>query len=213
MKNTLSIFVSFVLSASVLAFSSCHDSESYADQKNKERKAINQFIADQNIVSISEEDFEANGFVTDVSKNEYVLFPSSGIYMQIVREGCGEKLKNGETATVLCRFSELNLMQDSLLLSNNVHRYAQTPDRMTVKNTSGSFSASYISGLMLDTYKSNTVPQGWLTPLTYIKLGRPSDSGEEIAKVRLIVPHTQGQANASYNVYPCFYEITYERGI
>jgi len=49
-------------------------------------------------------------------------------------------------------------------------------------------------------------------PLTYINLGRPINEGDEIAKVRLIVPHTQGQAYASQNVYPCLYDITYERG-
>ena len=61
-------------------------------------------------------------------------------------------------------------------------------------------------------YQSASVPAGWLVPLTYINLGRPINEGDEIAKVRLIVPHTQGQAYASQNVYPCLYDITYERG-
>lgn len=198
----------------MVSFTACHDRETYADQKKKERQAIRQFISEQNITTISEEEFEAAGYKTDVEKNEYVGFTSSGVYMQIVREGCGEKLKNGETATLLCRFTEENLMEDSLFLSNNIHRYAQTPDRITVRNVSGSFSASFISGLMMDTYGSTCpVPKGWLVPLTYIKIGRPTSADEEIAKVRLIVPHTEGQSNASYNVYPCFYEITYERGL
>ncbi len=198
----------------MVSFTACHDRETYADQKKKERQAIRQFISEQNITTISEEEFEAAGYKTDVEKNEYVGFTSSGVYMQIVREGCGEKLKNGETATLLCRFTEENLMEDSLFLSNNIHRYAQTPDRITVRNVSGTFSASFISGLMMDTYGSTCpVPKGWLVPLTYIKIGRPTSADEEIAKVRLIVPHTEGQSNASYNVYPCFYEITYERGL
>ena len=33
---------------------------------------------------------------------------------------------------------------------------------------------------------------------------------DEIAKVRLIVPHSQGHSDALSNVYPCFYEITYQ---
>ena len=210
MKN-ITLFV--LLAAVSILFTACHDTESYADQKKKERKAIRQFIADQNITEISLSDFEAAGYKTDVDKNEYVLFPSTGVYMQIVREGCGEKLKNGETATILCRFTEMNLMEDSLFLSNNIHKYAQTPDRMTVRNVSGTFSASFISGLMLDMYGSTNVPSGWLVPLTYIKIGRPTNANEEIAKVRLILPHTEGQSNASYNVYPCYYEITYERGL
>ena len=42
-------------------------------------------------------------------------------------------------------------------------------------------------------------------------VGSPTEDGE-IAKVRLIVPHGEGQSSASSNVYPCFYTITYERG-
>ena len=46
----------------------------------------------------------------------------------------------------------------------------------------------------------------------YIKVGRPSTPDEKIAKVNIIVPHTQGHYYASMNVYPCLYTITYERG-
>ena len=65
---------------------------------------------------------------------------------------------------------------------------------------------------MYNTYSSAAVPSGWLVPMAYINLGRPASEDDEIAKVKLIVPHTQGQSNASQNVYPCMYELTYERG-
>ena len=55
------------------------------------------------------------------------------------------------------------------------------------------------------------MPSGWLVPFTYINLGR-IPKGEETALVRLIVPHTQGQSDASSNVYPCLYELSLERG-
>lgn len=85
---------------------------------------------------------------------------------------------------------------------------------MTVKNTSGTFSGTFDkeSSLMYNTYSSTAVPSGWLVPLTYIKLGRPASETDEIAKVKLIVPHSMGQSNASQNVYPCMYEITYQQG-
>ena len=67
---------------------------------------------------ISEEQFEKQGNTTDVSKNQYVLFASSGVYMQIIDKGTGEPLKKGETATVLCRFTENNLITDTLQLTN-----------------------------------------------------------------------------------------------
>ena len=88
-------------------------------------------------------------------------------------------------------------------------------------NTSGTFSASFkmsddntgYHGVMYYRYSSASVPSGWLAPLSYIKLGRPANDGEEIAKVRLIVPHDQGHSSANSGVYACYYEITYERGI
>lgn len=134
--------------------------------------------------------------------------------MQIVREGCGEKIKNGETTTVLCRFSEKNIMTDTLQLTNDVLQFASIVDKMSVTNNSGTFTGSFISGesIMASFYGSTSVPGGWLVPLTYIKVGRPENDGDEIAKVKLIVPHTQGHTYASSGVYPCYYIITYERG-
>ena len=41
----------------------------------------------------------------------------------------------------------------------------------------------------------------------YIKVGREI-SGR--SKIRLIVPHSEGQSDASASVYPCYYEITYQ---
>lgn len=207
-----SVFLLLALCGAML-FAACSKTETYAEQKDRERTAINKFLRDSSITVISETDFKANGNVTDVSKNEYVLFESIGVYMQIVRSGCGEQIKDGETTTVLCRFDEVNMLTDSLQLSNNVHYFAMTPDKMSVKNTSGTYSASFISGLMYTIYKTVAVPQGWLVPLPYIKVGRPASETDEIAKVKLIVPHTQGQSYAALGVYPCYYVITYERGI
>lgn len=201
--------------AAIATTTSCSDSETYADQKKKERSAINSYIADKNINVISEDQFYAQDSTTNVSKNEYVLFDKTGVYMQIVRKGEGEKLKIGETATVLCRFDEYNLLDnpDTLQMSNNVGTYAYIPEKMTVTNRSGSFTGSFITGssIMYYLYSSTAVPNGWLVPFSYINLGRLTSS-ECLAKVRLIVPHSQGHSGASSSVYPCFYEITYERG-
>lgn len=201
--------------AALFTLMSCDDTESYADQKKKERSAIRSYIAEENIKVITEKEFHAQDSTTDVSKNEYVLFETTGVYMQIIREGCGEKLKDGETATVICRFKEWNLLTDSLQLANNIENSSLNfPDLMSVKNTSGTFKASFIQGssVMYSIYGSGSVPAGWLAPLSYIKIGRPAKPGEEIAKVKLIVPHTQGHQYASSGVYPCLYEITYQRG-
>lgn len=198
----------------VMALAACNDSVTYADLKKKERNAINRYITSHKIQKITEAEFEKKGFVTDTTKNEYVLFESTGVYMQIVRKGGGEKLKDGETATVLCRFKEYNILEgDSALQLTNITQYSWQVDKMSVKNTSGTFKASFISGesLMYSKYSKLAVPSGWLVPLTYINLGR-IPKGEETALVRLIVPHTQGQSDASSNVYPCLYELSLERG-
>lgn len=207
-------FILFAFAA-IFTLMSCDDTESYADQKKKERAAINSYITKNKIKVISESEFLAQDTTTDVSKNEYVLFDNTGVYMQIIREGCGEKLKDGETATVLCRFSEWNLLTDSLQLTNDILGLAAQVDKMSVKNTSGTFKASFVAGssVMSTMYGTTSVPSGWLVPLTYIKLGRPSNPDEEIAKVKLIVPHTQGHQYATSGVYPCLYEITYQRGL
>ena len=193
---------------------SCNDTETYAERKAKERAAIGKYISDSAVNVISEAKFKANGYKTDVSKNEFVLFESNGVYMQIVRQGCGEKLKDGETAYVLCRFTERNLLTDSIQLSNDVLAYSSLVDKMNVKRSLGTFTASFVtsSSVMYSVYGSASVPSGWLVPLAYIKLGRPATADEKIAKVRIIVPHSQGQQYAMQSVYPCLYDITYERG-
>ena len=85
---------------------------------------------------------------------------------------------------------------------------------MTVRRYYSTYTASFdhSSSLMARIYNSTSVPNGWLVPLAYIKLGRLVNDTDNLAKVNLIVPHSEGQANASQRVYPCFYTITYQRG-
>ena len=193
---------------------SCNDQETYAEQKEYENSRINAYIAKHNIKPISEELFHSQGDSTSVEKNEYVLFANSGIYMQIVEKGCGQKLKNGESGDVLCRYSEWNINGDSLQTFNDgTFSKTLSYDKFTVRNVSGSFTATFVFGVMANTYGSTQVPTGWLVPLTYINLGRPENENEKIARVKIIVPHNQGQAYATSNVYACFYDITYERGL
>lgn len=211
--KTLKLLICAMIAA--LAFAACSDSETYADQKKKERAAINRYIANQHIKVISEEQFAAQDSTTDTLKNEFVLFESTGVYMQIQRKGTGEKLRDGETARVLCRFNEYNLLEsDSSLICTNIYAYTWCYDPMTVTNTSGTFNAVFDKDncVMYTAYSNTAVPTGWLVPLSYINLGRYDSAASEIAKVRLIVPHSEGQSNAVQGVYPCLYEITYQLG-
>ena len=218
-KLTYISLLFFSLCSVMFSTTSCNNEETYADKKKKEKNAIKNFISKNDIVGsinvISESQFYAQDSITDTAKNEYVLFASSGVYMQIVRQGCGSIIKDGETCTVLCRFSERNILTDSLILTNDVLSYSSVVDKMSVRRTSDTFTASFIAGesLMYTAYGSASVPPGWFAPLLYINVGRPEKDGDEIAKVNLIVPSAQGTQSASSAVYPCFYTITYEKGI
>ena len=167
--------------------SSCSDYETYGDKKDKERNAISKYISDHGITVISEDQFNKQGHTTDVSKNEFVKFDRNGVYLQIVRQGCGSELED-------------------------TPGYAATPDRMFISRATSVYSAQFLDGVMSKVYGA-TVPAGWLVPMPYIKVGHPTSESEMCSKVRLIVPHTQGHAYSSSNVIPYYYEITYEREV
>ena len=219
------ILYSLLLLVLALAYTSCENYETYADKKEAERDAINDFIAREGIQVISEQQFVAQDSTTDVSKNQYVYFDRNGVYMQIVRKGCGEKLVENKSVNILCRFMEKNIQLDSILLRNDIQAWltyngttydtSLYVDKMSVVRTGNTITASFVpeTSMMCMYHGSASVPAGWLVPLNYVKIGRPDAAvaaDQEIAKVHLIVPHSQGTSDASASVYPCYYEITYE---
>lgn len=201
------IYILGVLTVS-FALSSCNDEETYADQKKREAKQINNWISKQDIDVISLSDFIKDTITNnpetgpDKTRNEYVLFEDNGVYMQIVRRGDGRIMEKGDTWYMNARYVEL-YVDDGDTMSMNI--YQGEPDVFYVKCSGGSYSSSFTtSGIMALTY-GNSVPNAWLMPFPYIKPGLLN--GESAAKVRLIVPHNQGTQKASANVYPTFYEI------
>lgn len=214
----------------VLAQYSCGSMDAtYGEQKEHERDVVNSFINRNVVVKlgtdtlldmgkvkvITEEEFEKQDSTTNVEKNEFVLFANTGIYMQIVREGVGRRIKSGESCQLMCRFWEYNIMGDSLQLTNKVPSYAARPEYMNISNNSGYISGSFdytmsTGSLMYSTYNDANVPEGWLKPLEYVRVGSQVDGNARIAKVRLIVPHSSGHSHAMASVYPCFYELTFQ---
>ena len=205
--------LAYILILLAVVLTSCNDYETYGDKKEKERNAIAKFIADSSFTVITEEEFVKNGYKTDLERREFVKLDKSGVYMQIVRQGCGDNVKENETLTIDCRYTEYDIINDSTMTQNVTVDFSSLPDRMTVTNSSGTFTATFISGCMSSIYGSTSVPAGWIVPLTYIKVGRPQTADETCSKVRLIVPHTQGHVYASSTVMPYFYTITYQREI
>ena len=225
-------FFPLLLLALAAVCPSCDDDETYADMRKREDKQIKAFLnkgtqvkdddSDNLLLDvpapikvITENEFYSNDSTTDVSKNEYVKFDKSGVYMQIVEKGTGSRLAEGETKEIITRHIEFNIAADSVQTTNVPSSFEWRYDVMACTNSYGTYSATFTRdlGVMRTSYNSAAVPAGWLIPLKYINLARTMDGPDaRLAKVRLIVPSSQGQANASANVYPCFYEIIYQRG-
>ena len=184
MRKTIYTFISL---AAILMSVACNDYETYGEMKEKERDNIEKFISDSSFVIISQEQFENQ-------QNRTV----------------GDKLKDGETLSILCRFVERGIQDTTTLF--NTRYYIFDPDIMNVTRSGSTYSATFVSGVMLSTYGSG-VPEGWLVPLQYVNIGRLTKPDDELARVKLIVPHSQGTTtNAKSNVKPYFYDITFQRG-
>jgi hypothetical protein len=192
-----------------LFFGSCSNGKTYAEMKKEEKRAIQRFIDLEGIKVISEKEFLANDTVTDVDKNEFVLFSESGVYMQVLQRGGGEILSDGRYE-VLARYFEAEVTDEGVLDTltlNNIMNVSVTPDEFILTVTGTSYTGSFSTGIMSSYWSSTSVPGGWLVPFKYIKPGRAIS---ERAKVRLIVPHSEGTQNAISYVMPCYYDIIYQ---
>ena len=89
-------------------------------------------------------EFVKNGYKTDLSRREFVKLDKSGVYMQIMRQGCGDGLKDGDELTLDCRYSEYDILNDTTTTQN-----------MTVKMSTIRHFAHLFS-LIKDTYLTTT---------------------------------------------------------
>ncbi len=219
------IIYPLLLVCTLLLTAGCESYETYSDLKEKEQHAINQFISDSGISVIDETTFNAQGQTTDVSKNQFVRFSHNGVYMQIVRKGVGTPIAENTKEIILCRFLEKNLETGTIEVRNDINSYvtlsgvgtvdvSQYIDKMKVTRTGSTIQATFIEGLMYQYHASSTVPSGWLVPLNYVNVDAYAGNvNDEIAKVKLIVPHSQGSSDATASVVPYYYEITYQRAL
>ena len=209
-----------VLIAVATTFTGCDDDETYADMKDKEKRAINNFLKDNELCGpikvISEQEFYANDSTTDTTRNEFVLFNEDGIYMQVVSRGEGKTMvelakEQSKDSTIskeiLCRFFEYDIENAGYVCENL--SYISVFDKMLCKydHRGRSYTASFEKGGIMYGRYGSVVPKGWLKPLDYIRLTK--QAGRQ-AKVRLIVPHSSGTSDASGYVTPMYYEISYQ---
>ena len=219
MKKTIFTILTAAAVGISMINTACTSYETYAEQKEKEKKNIENFINNNELVGkinvISESQFEQQDSTTNLERNEFVLFEDDGVYMQIVKKGGGKSIKelarempdSTVSKVILCRFLEYDI-QNSDTTRLNIYT-TSIVDKMlcTYSLFSRQYTASFTEGYMMQ--ESSSVPKGWLKPLDYIGLTR--DPGN-IAKVRIIVPHTSGTVTAVNYVMPYYYEISYQLG-
>ncbi|KAA6328246.1 hypothetical protein EZS27_022837 [termite gut metagenome] len=201
-KPILLLFAS--LFAGIL-FDACDNTKTYAEMLEDEKNAIQAFVRENKIRTISQEDFEKDTITHVAIKNEYVIFPN-GVYMQIVDRGSGRPAENRDK--ILVRFIEYDIMgKDTTLVSNVLNPYEEYnlyPDAFYYTKTSTISYGQFISndpagiGFNMVSYYGTSVPAGWLLPLQYVKDG---------AHVKLIVPSKMGHTVAQEYVTPYFYDI------
>lgn len=213
----------FVVCAIALGLQSCNNGKTYAEKKEEEADAIERFksmLADSiGATFISESQFIAQDSTTKA--NEFVLFDESGVYMNIMTRGEGNVLKDGHY-NILSKFVERIVSDeatlgkksgDTLAINWGIYSKYTNPEEYKVTVSENSYSGAFQkNSIMYETYNAGTsntaVPSGWLLPLRFLKVGRTTDS-KKVARVRLIVPHSEGSSLAMQYVYPCYYEITY----
>ena len=174
-----------------------------------EENAVNKFIREQGIQIISQDEFERNGNVTNLERNEFVSL-SDGVYMQIVDIGSDNPDDTFANNDEICvRFEERDLLQDGVITCFNVYLedYADATqyyiDPAVFRYT---VSSNYAYGTFIQlayawavAHNSSTeVPSGWLLALPFIRNN---------AHVRLIVPSRMGIAEAQSSVIPYYYDI------
>ena len=133
------------------------------------------------------------------------------VYMQIVnnpilKDSTAYRINEGDNVDLLIRYYEYNIQDGDTITAN---LYAADPDEMRVTNTSGSYSATFTSGVMNSVYGSS-VPSGWLVPLRFLTFTRKQSN---LAKVNIIVPHTRGTSTAANYVYPCRYQVSFQPSV
>lgn len=201
MKKYLSSVITLLLLVWVVQ--GCDSTVTYADMLETEQENIQKFIQKEKIKVISEAEFIAKGKVTDVEKNEYVLF-SNNVYMQIVEHAEGEYIAKTNDQ-ILVRFKELDLASDKVI-SNFATSLNVDEFRYVLSDTKASAQFINTYGGMYQTYGS-AVPAGWLVPMEFLYLGR---SVTKRAHVKLIVPGTMGHTLASRYVLAKHYELYFQ---
>lgn len=175
-----------------IVFASCSNNETYADKLKNERKSISRFINEHNIIVLNS--YPASGVFKE---NEYFRDPLTGIYINVIDSGNGNRASVAKRSEVNVRFTDAIAfgLATPDTVSNNV------PGYQPISFTYG-ITATYTSSVQ-KTPEYGYLSQGIVTPLEYV--------GEK-ARVRLIVPFANGSTYQRVAYTPIYYtELQYTR--
>lgn len=184
MRKILSF--TLALTALVVIFSSCKDSETYADKLKNETKAIDRFVKEREIKVLN----SMPGADYEFAENEYYKDEDSGIYLRIISRGNLDKMASKDKLpTVVFRYYETIRfgISDTTKFSNN-----GSLDPMTF---------TYGNSNTYTNYNSNDPAYAFLSPACAFPLDYVGEEGE----VSMIVPFANGSAMQQSSYEPLFY--------
>lgn len=169
MRKVLGL-ICFIIGLCVF-FGACSSSETYADKLKNERKNIARFINEHNIIVLSQ--YPASGVFKE---NEFFRDPLTGVYINVIDSGNGNRASVSKRSVVNVRSSEA-IFLPSDTITGNMQITGSQPIEFFY-GIEATYSSSNSSSL--DYY---LLSQGIVAPLKYV--------GEN-ARVSLIVPFAQG---------------------
>lgn len=169
----------------VIIFSSCDDTESYADKLKKEKRNIRDFIAENKIDVI--DTYPADSKFDD---NQFFYDNTAGIYIQVVDTGNGLRAQNtGALSKVSVRYAGARFLPDTTE-STNMGNAGDNPliflygqPNTYLESTAYTNEYAFLSPALV-------------APLKYV--------GEE-GVVRLIIPFSAGSYYQQYVAYEPVY--------
>jgi len=176
MKKFISCLITIIV---ILCVSfSCKQPKSLQELLQEERKAIDRFIAMNDLVILKE--YPKSGVF---SEKEYYK-TNEGLFFQVVDSGNGTRVK--PLADVSVRFDYCQLIK-SVVKGDTTFLYPPNPYD----------PYSFVYGIP-QTYSgySSQISQAWVIPLSYVG---------EFAVLNMIVPSSIGSSNDNLNVTPVFY--------
>jgi len=139
MKNI--IIASLISIVAIGVFSSCNKSKTYAQRLDAEKKIIERFIDDNNLMILKEYPKDSV-----FQENEFYFDTSSGIYYNVIDSGNGRRIQGGEefyirfkglkylASTDTSTYSNINNLQPEILVYGNSSTYSSTAWVAPLKN-------------------------------------------------------------------------------